>query len=53
MTAVQTSVVCALQGGVEGVVVEVEFFQMLKLGEGGGEVGKSVVLKVEFIQMPK
>ena len=33
LDCVQTLIVCALQGGVEGVVFEFECFQMLKLGD--------------------
>ena len=40
---VQTLFVCALQGGVEGVVVEVEVCQMLKLGERKGKIVELVV----------
>jgi hypothetical protein len=32
-----------LQGGVEGVAAEVESFQMLKLGEGGGKVSELII----------
>ena len=39
---VQTLFVCALQGGVEGVVFESDPFQMLQFNEGRGEVGKII-----------